>query len=833
MLKQLDEKLLYRSVAYNKAVLFLGAGFSVEATNTLGEPLPSGDDLARKLWEWMGHAAKYGTWTAALGRLDKLFDAARKSKGDKALSQFLKESLTVSSYAEWYKNISRPYWRRIYTTNVDQLTERVYVDTTIQKLEIINAITQRYTERDQFLSRIQYVKLNGDLKDSLDHITFGARQYSKRTSEYDTWYDHFVRDYSMHCTVLIGTQLDEPLFWQAVEARQGRKGAARELRLKSFLVSPTISPITADALEEFNVVPVEATGAQFFEYLAELTEPLPSVEDALIIAAPERAEYFRYKTEKADELKTFFGAFSKVLVQDPPKSHRSLFLVGGAPTWDDITLALDARREITADVQEQLATAAEAKTAFTMFLLDGHRGSGKSTLCMRVGLNLAAAGHLVFYGFGENMPPSYVLGAALTSIDQQAILIIDDAEWVLGQITALSEEFKKLSKPPVVLLALRTNSLHLLRGEVDVTRLTIPELTDADIKAVIEVLTSENKLGVMAGKRETEIADRFRLRAKKQLLVALMEVTSGEDFDLIVSKEYTEIEPLPLRLTYLAACLASAEGASLSRDQLVAVTTLTPAQILSAVEMELRQVLVPLPGSDDRWVARHQLIAETVVEQAAKAQLAEAYTGLLSVLAHDMDPKARKGEGKRWYSLYKRLISHVAIYKRFSKNVAEARAIFDEVTDLVRHDAHFWLQYGSLELEYGESRFAAPHLTMASGLAPDDRMIRNAIGHLRLVQGRDALNRADAVRLREEGETVLRELIEEWGDQNPYPYHTLASHVLQWLNRWETDRKVLIREVESLRKLVNEGSYRHPLDDRLSELRESIEYRYLSLAGGI
>lgn len=832
MLNAIDEKLLVRSVRYNQAVLFLGAGFSVDATNSTNLALPAGDDLARDLWTWMGYAKKYGEWVTSSGRLDKVFDVARKTRGDRALLEFLQDRLRVNSYAEWYKYLSKPFWRRIYTTNVDQLVERVYADTSTTPLHVVNAVTGRYVGRDQYLSKLQYVKLNGDLNDSLDVVTFGTRQYAKRSSEYDAWYDHFVRDYSMHCTILIGTQLDEPLFWEAIESRQGRKGAARELRLKSFLISPSISPITADSLDDFNVVPVETTGEKFMQYLSSVVEPLPPIKEILTFTAPERAEYFKYDSgkERGDELKSFFSAFKRVHIQDPPKSHRSLYLLGTAPTWEDLSLGLDARREVTVDVQAKLTELVESAASCPLVIVDGHRGAGKSTLCMRVALNMSAAGHLVFHGFGEDMPPPYVLARALSIIDQTAILVIDDADWFANKTEALLEECRKLNKPPLVLLALRTNSLYLVPKEIEAARLSIGDLTEPDIKAVVEVLTAEDKLGVVSGKPKSEIYKQFRDRARKQLLVALMEVTSGEDFHKIVNQEFSEIEPPELRLTYLVACLASAEGASLSRDQLVAVTTLTPAQLLSAVQNELRQVLVALPGSDDRWVARHQLIAETVVEQAAKTQLADAYTGILSVLAHDMDPNAKKGEGKRWYSLYKRLISHAVIYRRFSKNVTEARAIFEAVAPLVRNDAHFWLQYGSLELEYGEVRFAVPHITMAAGLAPEDHLIRNALGHLKLVLGRDASNLEDAIRLREEGETILLELIDEWGDDNPYPYHTLVSHLMQWLKRWEPNRAKLIKEFESLRSIVNQGSQRHPQDDRLSELREHVEYRYLSLA---
>jgi len=102
-----------------------------------------------------------------------------------------------------------------------------------------------------------------------------------------------------------------------------------------------------------------------------------------------------------------------------------------------------------------------------------------------------------------------------------------------------------------------------------------------------------------------------------------------------------------------------------------------------------------------------------VVERAPRVELSTAYKRVLSVLAHDMDPKAKRGEARRWFRLYKRLINHDAIYHLFERNVEEARAIFDSLAALLSNDSHFWLQYGILELQYGELNFASTYISTA------------------------------------------------------------------------------------------------------------------------
>src|SRR5262245_46408185 len=174
-----------------------------------------------------------------------------------------------------------PYWFHIYTTNVDNLIEKVYLDARTARLDVVNAVIHKYRDRDQTLSKIQYIKLNGTIDGGLNQITFGSRQYGGRAGVYDPWYDHFVRDYAIHATILVGTQVNEPLFFQSLVSRQARSGAAVELRLRSFLVSPSISPVVVDSLGEFNVVPVKATAEDFFRYLSSAVPKELRYEDVI------------------------------------------------------------------------------------------------------------------------------------------------------------------------------------------------------------------------------------------------------------------------------------------------------------------------------------------------------------------------------------------------------------------------------------------------------------------------------------------------------------------------------------------------------------------------
>src|SRR5437870_1494648 len=83
------------------------------------------------------------------------------------------------------------------------------------KLKVLNAINDDFTERDQFLSTLQYVKLNGTIPGEPRDVTFSVQQYANRMNQKEPWYDHFVRDYATHPTIFVGSSLNEPLLFQA------------------------------------------------------------------------------------------------------------------------------------------------------------------------------------------------------------------------------------------------------------------------------------------------------------------------------------------------------------------------------------------------------------------------------------------------------------------------------------------------------------------------------------------------------------------------------------------------------------------------------------------
>ena len=100
------------------AVLFVGAGFSVGAINRNGQRLKTGRELA-------DHLASF----VDLPRSTSLEDAAEEFTsfyGEDDLIEVIKDEFTVSEITAAHTQLASIPWRRIYTTNYDDVLEAAY-----------------------------------------------------------------------------------------------------------------------------------------------------------------------------------------------------------------------------------------------------------------------------------------------------------------------------------------------------------------------------------------------------------------------------------------------------------------------------------------------------------------------------------------------------------------------------------------------------------------------------------------------------------------------------------------------------------------------------------
>jgi hypothetical protein len=786
--------------------------------------------LAESLWRLLQTPELYSGES-----LGEVFQAVLSSGVSHAtVRDFLESELLCRFVPDSYNAIASPYWYRIYTTNVDDLLPIVYRRTAGPTLKVLAYPQDDVAERDQSLAYIQAVYLNGRLPCRPDELTFSPRQYGKAASRRQPLYEQFVRDYANKPVVFVGTRLDEPLFWQALAERGERVGGG-ENRPKSFLITPSLSVSKRFQLRELNVEPVLIGTGDFLSWLSTIAAQLPSRIEVVRNAAPDLAAILQGgASEGASErdLTRFAQAFAPVPVARQQPEARSLYLLGAAPRWDDLLRDLDAPRETTSDVVGAINAALDDGTAPYVLAVLGSAGCGKSTIIRRAGLRLAQEGHLVFVTNSETLPAPEVLRNVLAAHDRPAVLLFDNAEVALSQLPELISRSVGLSHPPIFVIASRTNDFDRLWRRIDADvrfhEFEVPHLSRSEIVGVIETLERNGLLGTLQGSSRDEQIRHFEDRASKQILVAMREATTSLGFDLIIRDEFERLVPLEAQVLYLCVALATDAGYRLTKDEFIGCSAVQPAEALALLGRNLRDIVVGFGPGGNLLMLRHRLIASLALESIApRSLLKDAYVRLLTSLAVYSKTNWRG----RTAGLTRILLSHRVIYERFRSEIDEARAIFGSLTGVLGGDAHFWLQFGSLELEGfgGDLAFAENYIRQAEALNPTNDHIQNALGHLLIKKGIYSADVESAAQLLKVGSEILKSNIERSGYGDAYAVHIICRQRYEWMKRWLAGDAARKGELEYLIGILRQALAINTRHKRLARLKKVLDRAYLYL----
>ena len=831
MFSSIDEKYLLRVLSRNDAVLFTGAGFSTDATNQLGQPLPLSSGLARQLWHLVGYQEAYEPTPLA-----EIYEVALQEgvKHDE-LRRFLESHLLVESVPAYYDALVRVYWYRIYTTNIDDLIPTVYHRKGEAHLDVLAYPRSDLKDRDVSLERIQALYLNGALPCNPTDITLSTSQYARRSGDHCPLYDQFVRDYATKPTIFIGTELNEPIIWQHVEARGRRGFRMREHRPKSFLIAPRIARPKRSTLKRLNIVPIEGTARQFLEWLTANAAHLPDRTSVWRVTIPSVVDYIAKTTSPNSitrDQHAFAAAFHSVPTAATATPTRSFYLLGASPGWDDLHENLDAPRAITQDILREVECALEPTVpeVARVIVILGSAGSGKSTILRRLGVILNQTGHTVFHSDSEALPKPEAVRSAVSMLASRCVLLLDNSEAALSRVAGMVAETSDLVHPPVFVLTARTNDYEQrstgLVSATQVQEWRVPDLSREEIIEVIARLEGSNLLGRLRGMSMQDRIGEFEQRAGKQLLVAMREATSGQGFDEIIKSEFDGLPSIESKYLYLCTALATDAGYRLGMDQFVGCTTLPPTAALEVLDRNLTGIVLRKGAKRDLLSLRHRLIATFVLDTVAGRELVgTAYRRLLRVVAPGTRGVRRES---RTFRLYRELLSHRKVYHRFASNVEEARSIYDSIGGRFATSFDYWLQYGLLELEFGFLELAENYLRQSESMYPKSDYVQNAIGHLTLKKGIEAGDRTAAMQLRAEGSAQLREQMRT--GNSPYPYHIYATQRRRWMEKWIGDKAGRREEIEHLQAVVDRGRKRFGRNSRLRALGGELRREYLWLA---
>lgn len=822
-----DADYLKEQLRNARAVLLTGAGFSADAKDADAKPLPLGGALAQEIWDVCFPGEPFDNSSS----LADLYQHAL-ARHRKALTALLQKRLTVSSqdlpdyYGTW---LSMP-WLRAYTLNVDDLETATARRFALPRPPVpVSGTTAPHGGRVVAPGSLEVIHLNGTLDDVPDNITFSTSQYGRRLASQAPAFHRLVGDLAGHPFVFVGTGLDESVLWQHIELRGERGGRDfREMRPRSFLISPTLSRARRELLKEFNVEWIPGSAAEFAAVLSSMQ---PQAEAGLTLLQ-RRAP----------------GATGIVLVADAVAAANpdapSFFLLGAEPEWRDIikgraisrTFDVDALTAAAKILDEQKAAKTNRDAALLpkIVLISGTAGAGKSASLMRAAMALSAAGQSVAWVGQEAEVSTRDLREFARAKTGASVLVLDDADRYGMELAPLLNDLQEERRLQLVLIAIRSSkverALNPNRLRAPVKEMVVPGLSDDDIQALLHILDVENKLGILKGKTQEEKERAFRVTAGRQLLVAMLEATSGKRFEEKVVEEWEQLS-VPAQMIYALIALASSFRHALNRDDvLLGVGDLAAGgqgnETLNALTELTKRHIVLANEDGTACRARHRHIADVLLnELQSSGRLGSVHVRLTYVTATKVSESMPRS-AKPW-RLLKSLINHDYLMKFLGLD--GARKVYEAVEALLAWDYHYLLQRGSLEVEEGNINLAQNLLSQAYSLAPADPFVVTEYAYMQLRRAITSPGMPGVTQLVDDAIGLLEEQIETRGDRDRYPAHVLGSQVLAWTRRGglpkDERERLLAKAVYRLEQSVRW----HPREKDVQKLHDDVKREYLGL----
>lgn len=798
-------------------VLFSGAGFSAGARDRSGNPIPAGFELTRELWQLCYPEDEFDNGSS----LSDLYGAALRHEKS-SLVALLQSRLTVDpdSLPEYYRTLFEFPWLRCYTLNVDDLD--CAVARRFNPARGLQAISARANDPLRlpgalFSPRgLEVVHLNGVISDPPESLTFSETQYAARIGSQEPWYSRCVVDITARMVVFVGTVLNEPLLWYHMYLRARRENLGRDLRPTSILVTPALPRPRRDVLRDLRINWVEGTAEEF------ATQVLPVLHGE---AARGLAFIRRHHEERTSGRVPLVSQLS-----GERPNLQTEYLLGAEPQWSDILEGRAVRRvhdEALLDLADSILDGRVPRTALA---ITGTAGTGKSTALMSLALNLTGRGLPVLWIDRDSEISPAAMRARVREVRDKVVLAIDDADMYGRELAGLIGDLVPSTNQFLFAFATRSSKLDAIANavraqrEANIIEHVVPPLTDDDIDSLIAVLAKNNRLGILSAATDAVRRQAFREQAGRQLLVAMIQATSGENFEKKVHDEYVELDQAQ-KYPYSLIAVATSLRYSLTKDELLLAHGDSTDEALIALERLTARHLVVITPDRGEYRCRHRVVSGLVFNKLKElGELGNCLVGLAWALASKAIPAADRHS--RAAKFLGRILSHDFLLNTIG--LQSARDLYERLEALLHWDYHYWLQRGSLEVEAGDIRRAENFLGAArSHDSGEDFRVGTAYAYMLMRKAWEAPQDLHAEEYLASGMTELGAIIEQSGRISEYPYHVLGCQSLAWAHRAIVDKEMRRAFLGQVAETVERGLRYHAGSAKLLQLQQDLRKEIL------
>lgn len=773
------------AIENGRLILLLGAGASFNAKNKNGVNPPLGNELREILSRELNLSINDDD------SLSEIYQMAKDNLQSRLINVLEKHYKHCGASPD-YKEIIKFPFPRIYTLNIDDSFERAVSES--EKYPHFNVYRRndRIEDFDSLYEKISLIKLNGDINVPNEGFIFSPSEYAEGTASEPEWYKELANDFHRYTFLFIGAKLDEPLFRHVIERY---KLSHNSLPLQSFLLTRNISAVKENNLRNYNIEYIQGDIGSFTSWLRkEFPNGLKS-RDVLNKVRPEYSSY-------SDNLIVVNRATLTLSSNTKTNSKIKDFYRGFKPTWDDILMNVPADLAETLKLTSKILSDDRSK----IFLILGPAGSGKTTALKQIALHVSENRNNVFYmdGVSENI---IKLVDKLESLNERYYIFID-------RIADNAAEIDKILNNPkysnVVFVGAENIRIWKDRGSEYLEKYTpiisdYSKICEHDADLILEKL---KVFGIWTRLEKMSESDRRREildKSKKQLLIGLLEATSGEGYKDIINREYSSINNYNQKALLLLTGLATLQRSASSEG------TLTRALRNLNIKENLFDLISKMEGiisyANKKIMTRHRVYIQELIYNFISPdellKIIKAYISAFSVYQFPIVLNINKKDS----AIYKGLINF-----KFLENVLRDEhkilELYEYFEKELEQEGLFLLQYGLALRAYKKHNQALEKLRIAKEAYSTSVHIEHAYAQqLLIIAENEKTDKHLILRYLEEAIAILRKIdVSSKLEIDLYPIITLSEGHIKVLHHLKREQES--RELAG--KYYNEISLRFP-----------------------
>ena len=714
-----------RAFLKGELVLFLGAGASVTSTNSKGIQLPSGSRLGDILCKDMG--VSYDNDPLGL-----VYTAYKDMLGDVKLQEILETQFKFCNYSQEYSKLASLPLKRIYTLNIDECLENAFHHNRF-KIDI-KSRNDKITEYNLENDITTLIKLNGDINRPDINYIFSPEQYASNTIHNNNWYNELAQDMFSKIFVFIGTELNEPLLEYHIEKFKSDNNLSNGT--KGFVITPKASPVKQLALKKSNLEYIAGTLKDFVDYFFnEFNNKVPTHIDILKAKKPNIIQY----GEQINVIGKLKHIDSKFLSDESKKTEGSdlssikNFYRGFKPSWNDIIQNVPVTLAKTKNFIDNLLS--EEGSFKGLHIILGNAGSGKSTALKQVAIALSIQTGMSVYFLENDYDDLHEIISLLESINSGKYVVCID-RILNNRYREISELIKSHENKASFIITENTTlwfqkAQSVLESETKST-FDISDLSSEDIDKILGNLKLYASWTRLEKLTENQRREELWKKANRQLLIGLLEVTSGIGYNEIIRRDFNSIQSSDERNLLLLASIPALENSAAYEETLQRALLILNPELKENVEKIASRMNGILNYKDGKITTRHRVYSSRIFENNnlnENYEIIKAYIRSFCVYQFPIVMNVSKNEA----AIYKQIVNFKFLKKFFNDDKSYVLKIYKDFEKELEHEGLFLMQYGIALRTYHKPFESYETLIRAKDAYPESPHIEHALAQQKLI----------------------------------------------------------------------------------------------------